>query len=64
MNTNIGTFDSNARVVIGLVLIAATVFGFIGLWGYIGIPAVVTGLTRVCPAYRFFGYSTCSVANP
>jgi hypothetical protein len=63
MNTNIGTFDRNARVVIGLVLIAATLFGFVGLWGYVGIIAVVTGLTRVCPAYRFFGYSTCPAAN-
>ena len=64
MNTNIGTFDRNARVTIGLALIAATLFGFIGLWGYVGFLAVVTGLTRVCPAYRFFGYSTCPVANP
>jgi hypothetical protein len=64
MNTNIGTFDRNARVTIGLLLVAATVFGFIGLWGFIGIAAVVTALTRVCPAYRFFGYSTCPVANP
>jgi hypothetical protein len=61
MVTNIGNADRNARVIIGMVLVAAAVFGFIGLWGFIGIAAVLSGLVRHCPAYKLFGYSSCPV---
>jgi hypothetical protein len=63
METNIGNEDRNARVIIGMVLIAAAVFGFVGLWGFIGIAAVVTGIVRHCPAYKMIGYTSCPVAN-
>jgi hypothetical protein len=61
MNTNIGTADRNARVIIGMVLIAAAVFGFIGMWGFIGVVAVITGLVRYCPAYKLLGYTSCPI---
>ncbi len=63
METNIGNADRNARIIIGMLLVAAAVFGFIGLWGFIGIAAVVTALVHHCPAYKLIGFSTCPVAN-
>lgn len=58
MTTNIGKTDQTARITIGLALIAAAVFGVIGLWGFIGIVLVVTALLRSCPVYQVLGYST------
>jgi hypothetical protein len=63
MTTNIGRLDRNARAAVGLLLIAAAVFGFIGLWGFFGIAGVVTALTGKCPAYRYFNHSTLRAAN-
>nr|WP_294505313.1 DUF2892 domain-containing protein [uncultured Rhodopila sp.] len=63
MTTNIGRFDRNARASIGLLLIAAALFGFIGVWGFAGVIAVATALTGNCPAYQYFRYSTCPAAN-
>ena len=37
MKTNVGTLDRIARVVLGLVLIALTLTGTIGVWGWIGV---------------------------
>lgn len=59
MIANIGTVDRIIRIVIGLALIAASLFGVIGLWGWIGVVPLATGVIRFCPAYRLFGLSTC-----
>ncbi len=59
MTANIGTADRNARAIIGFMLIAASLFGVVGLWGFIGIPLVVTALVNFCPAYQMLGYNTC-----
>ena len=59
MKANVGTLDRSARVVIGLLLIALTLMGQIGLWGWIGIVPLATGIFRVCPAYLPFGFSSC-----
>jgi hypothetical protein len=58
MNANIGTADQRVRVIIGFLLVAASLFGVIGLWGFLGIVLLVTGLYRTCPAYRLIGFST------
>ena len=60
MIQNVGTVDRVMRIVVGVALIAATVSGYIGAWGWIGILPLATGLFRVCPAYLPFGLSTCS----
>ena len=49
------------RTLAGVVLIAARLLGFIGLWGWLGVIPLGTGLFRFCPAYLPFGWSTCSV---
>ena len=59
MNANVGTIDRVARAVIGVALIAATLGGMIGPWGWIGVVPLATAVFRFCPAYRLFGFSTC-----
>jgi len=59
MLKNVGTVDRVIRIVAGLALIAASLLGYIGLWGWIGVVVLATGLFRFCPAYLPFGLSTC-----
>lgn len=60
MKSNIGTLDRILRIVVGLVLIGLTLAGVIGLWGWIGLLPIVTGVFRFCPAYRLLGISSCN----
>lgn len=57
---NVGSLDRVIRVVAGLALIGATLYGAIGPWGWIGVVPLATGLFRFCPAYLPFGLSTCA----
>ena len=59
MKSNVGGIDRVLRFVIGLVLIALTLTGTIGVWGWIGVVPLATGVFRFCPAYLPFGASTC-----
>lgn len=59
MKTNEGTPDRIVRVIAGLALIALTLTGTIGAWGWIGVVPLLTGILGVCPAYIPFGISTC-----
>ena len=64
MIQNVGTVDRVIRIVVGVALIAASVSGSIGAWGWIGVVPLATGLFRVCPAYLPFGLSTCQASRP
>ena len=59
MNANIGTVDRSLRIVVGLILIGLSLSGVIGLWGWIGIVPLATGLFRFCPLYTLLGIKTC-----
>ncbi len=59
MNTNVGTVDRVLRVLVGLILITAAATGRIGVWGWIGVVPLATGLFRFCPAYTLLGMNTC-----
>ena len=59
MKTNVGSMDRIARVIIGLALIALTLTGAIGLWGWIGVLPLVTAAIGWCPAYTLLGFSSC-----
>jgi hypothetical protein len=59
MKRNVCGIDRVLRVVIGLALIGATLAGMIGVWGWIGIVPLLTGIVRYCPAYTIFGLETC-----
>jgi hypothetical protein len=63
MNPNVGTMDRGVRIVVGAALIAATVAGAIGPWGWLGVVPIATGLFRFCPAYLPFGLNTCSMRS-
>ena len=59
MSSNVGGIDRILRIVAGVALIALTVAGTIGAWGWIGVVPLLTGLFRFCPAYAIFGMNTC-----
>jgi hypothetical protein len=59
MTINEAPWDRTARVIVGALLIILSIFGVIGLWGWIGILPLVTGAVGYCPAYRILGWSTC-----
>lgn len=56
---NVGSADRIVRIIVGLILIGATLTGQIGVWGWIGVVPLLTGIFRFCPAYLPFGLSTC-----
>ena len=64
MNANVGGIDRILRIVIGLVLIALTLAGVIGAWGWLGIVPLATGAIGFCPLYPLFGLSTCPMRKP
>lgn len=59
MKANVGGIDRILRVVGGLVLIALAVTGTVGVWGWIGVVPLLTGLLRWCPVYPLLGISSC-----
>ena len=63
MKTNVGGIDRILRIVIGLALIALTLTGTIGVWGWLGVVPLATGAIGWCPPYAIFGWNTCSMKN-
>jgi Protein of unknown function (DUF2892) len=63
MKTNEGSIDRALRVIAGLVLIALTLTGAIGVWGWIGVVPILTGLLGWCPAYTMLGINTCPMKS-
>ncbi len=59
MTANVGTVDRAARIAFGLALMVAAAMGWIGVWGWLGVVPLATGVFRFCPAYLPFGLSTC-----
>lgn len=59
MKPNVGTVDRLLRIVVGAALIGLAAFGVIGMWGYVGLVPLATGLFRFCPAYTLLGFRTC-----
>lgn len=59
MKSNVGMVDRTLRILVGLALIALSLTGVIGAWGWIGLLPLATGIFRVCPAYSLLGINTC-----
>lgn len=58
MKSNVGDIDRMARIDAGIALAAN---GTVGVWGWIGVVPLATGLIGWCPAYMPFGMSSCKV---
>ena len=59
MTKNVGGIDRIIRITVGLGLIAAAASGAIGVWGYVGLVPLATGLMGWCPPYAMLGFNTC-----
>lgn len=59
MSVNVGSVDRIARIVVGLALILLAATGTVGLWGWVGVVPLLTGVFRFCPAYHLLGVDTC-----
>jgi hypothetical protein len=60
MKANVGGIDRILRIAVGALLIVLAALNVIGVWGYIGVIVLATGLFRICLAYLPFGFSTCA----
>ena len=61
MLINVSHFDRIMRTVTGLTLVIAAATGFIGLWGWIGLAPLLTGIVGFCPVYKVLGLSSCPI---
>lgn len=61
MTKNAGTLDRVLRIIAGLVLIGLAATQIVGVWGWIGVVPLLTGLLGWCPAYSLLGIKTCKV---
>lgn len=61
MKSNVGGIDKILRIVVGVALIALAAMGQIGVWGYIGVVPLLTGLFNFCPLYPLLGINTCGI---
>ena len=61
MIKNVGGIDRILRIVAGLALIVLAANGTIGLWGWLGLVVLATGVFSFCMPYQLFGFSTCAV---
>lgn len=63
MKSNVGGIDRLLRIVVGVVLIVLTLMGTIGVWGWIGVIPLATGLFRFCPLYPLIGVNSCPISK-
>jgi hypothetical protein len=58
MSCNVGGFDRILRIVVGLILLALAITDIVGVWGYIGLIPLLTGVLKFCPVYKIVGINT------
>ncbi len=63
MKSNVGGIDRILRITIGAVLVTLAATGQVGLWGWIGLLPLATGLMGWCPPYSLLGINTCKNRN-
>ena len=63
LKVNEHPIERGIRVILGVGLVAAAAMGSIGVWGYIGVVPILTGLMGTCPLYTLLGVSTCPVSR-
>jgi hypothetical protein len=55
---NVGPVDKYIRIGVGGLLMVLAATGTVGVWGWIGIVPLATGLLNTCPAYTLLGMNT------
>lgn len=60
MTSNVGGVDRILRIAAGAGLAIAAATGYIGVWGWLGVIPLATGLIGWCPAYLPFGFNSCA----
>ena len=63
MKVNVGGTDRILRIVVGVVLLLLVFTGQIGVWGWIGLVPLATGLMKTCPLYSMLGMNTCPLSQ-
>ena len=63
MKCNVGGVDRVLRIVAGIVLIGLATAGVVGVWGWIGVVPLATGLFRFCPLYPVLGINSCGTGT-
>ena len=61
MTQNVGGIDRALRIVAGLALIVLAATATIGVWGWLGVIVLATGVVGICMPYTLFGFSTCAI---
>jgi hypothetical protein len=61
--TNVGGIDRILRIFAGLVLIGLALTGKVGVWGWIGVVPLATGLLSTCPLYSILGFNSCPMKS-
>lgn len=63
MTKNIGNIERIVRIVAGLVLMALAATSTLGVWAWLGVVPLATGLLGWCPPYSLLGINTCKNKN-
>jgi len=63
MKCNIGRIDRALRISVGLVLVGLAASNVVGVWGWIGIVPLATGLFKFCPLYPILGINSCGAGS-
>ncbi|WP_047393735.1 DUF2892 domain-containing protein [Chitinibacter sp. ZOR0017] len=59
MQVNVGGIDRVLRIGVGAGLVILAALGIIGVWGWLGVLPLVTGLMKFCPVYPLLGLNSC-----
>ena len=59
MSCNIGCRERSIRIVVGTVLVALAITHNVGVWGWLGLIPLGTGLMRYCPLYTILKKNGC-----
>ena len=59
MSCNVGCRERSIRIVVGTVLVTLSITHNIGIWGWLGLVPLGTGLMRYCPLYSIIKKNGC-----
>ena len=63
MKRNVGNIERGLRIIVGLVLIGLAATQTVGIWGWLGVVPLATGILGWCPPYAIFGFNTCAMKS-